>query len=113
MPGVRNKANKLMHRFYDYATKTNQPKIKEVIDIYRRGTHVNYKTVENTVIGLYSPSLIGKHKADRMYDDYMKKHGEEEAYDIAPRLLKLRDLRMKLDDTLARLRASGRPTSSK
>ena len=53
MPGIASNAKKLMHRFYDYAPKKLQPKIQKVIDIYKRGTHVNYRTVENTVIGLY------------------------------------------------------------
>ena len=45
MPGIASNAKKLMHRFYDYAPKKQQPKIQKVIDIYKRGTHGNYRTV--------------------------------------------------------------------
>ena len=66
MPGIQSKAKSLMRRFYDYAPKAQHSKIQQVIDIYKRGTHVNFRTVENVVIGLYSPTLIGNVKRIRV-----------------------------------------------
>ena len=102
MPGIASNAKKLMHRFYDYAPKKQQPKIQKVIDIYKRGTHVNYRTVENTVIGLYSPSLVGKQKADRMYDDYIKAYDTAE---VVPKgLARARRQRLELEGKLDKLK---------
>ena len=60
MPSVESKARELKNRFYKAAPKANQPKIEEVINVYKSGRNVNFRTVENVVIGLYSPTIVGE-----------------------------------------------------
>ena len=55
MPGIATKARELKAKFYRGAPKANQPKIEEVIDIYKNNRNVSFRTVQNVVLGLYSP----------------------------------------------------------
>ena len=82
MPNVQAKANGLERRFYNEMRKTDpdRAKVREVIDIYRRGTHVNFRTAENTVMALYSPVLYGKQKAERMYKDFVSAYGNPKTW---------------------------------
>jgi H+/Cl- antiporter ClcA len=52
MPGIESKARELKAKFYRGAPKANQPKIEEVIDIYRNNRNVSFRTVQNVVLGL-------------------------------------------------------------
>ena len=107
MPNIQAKANGLERRFYNEMRKTDpdRAKVKEVIDIYRRGTHVNFRTAENTVLALYSPFLFGKRKAERMYKDFVSAYGNPE--DIVPNgLARARRANLRLEEQLGRLRGA-------
>ena len=56
MPSVLSRVNELKRRFYDYDPKKSQEKIDKVLDMYRDKANMNFRTVENMVMALYSPS---------------------------------------------------------
>ena len=104
MPGIATKARELKAKCYRGAPKANQPKIEQVIDIYRDNRNVNFRTVQNVVLGLYSPSLVGRTRAERDYQDFIKAyaHSDEEAPEEG--LIKVRRRRKKMEEELARLK---------
>ena len=104
MPGIESKARELKAKFYRGAPKANQPKIEEVIDIYKNNRNVSFRTVQNVVLGLYSPSLVGRTRAERDYQDFVQAYANAEEEAPPPGLVKLRRARRKMDEELARLK---------
>ena len=103
MPGVKSKANELKAKYYRGAPKANQPKIEEVMDVYRSGKNVNFRTVEDVVMGLYSPTLVGRTRAERSYQDLMNAYANAE--EAAPEgLVRVRRARQRAEEELARLK---------
>ena len=41
---------------------------------------MNFRTVQNMVLALYSPSLIGRDKVEKMYANFLNKYENEEKY---------------------------------
>jgi hypothetical protein len=105
MPGVKSKANELKAKYYRGAPKANQPKIEEVIDVYRSGKNVNFRTVENVVMGLYSPTLVGRTRAERSYQDFMNAYANAEEA-APPGLVRVRRARQRAEEELARLKGA-------
>ena len=101
MPGIESKARELKAKFYRGAPKANQPKIERVIDIYKSGK-VNFRTAQNVVLGLYSPSLVGRTKVERDYEDYINAYAEAE--EVPKGLIRVRRARRVLEDELDRLK---------
>ena len=64
MPSVSSRFNELKHKFYDNAPKKNQPKIEKVLEMYKDKANMNFKVVENMVMSLYAPSLLGREKVE-------------------------------------------------
>ena len=81
MPSVLNRARELERKFLKQAPKENQEKIKRVLEIYKDHANVNFTTVQNMVLALYSPSLF-KNKAtvQKMYENFLSKHQDENKY---------------------------------
>ena len=104
MPGIATKARELKAKFYRGAPKANQPKIEEVIDIYRNNRNVSFRTTQNVVLGLYSPSLVGRTKAERDYQDFIKAYANTDEEAPPEGLIKVRRQRRKMEDELARLK---------
>ena len=80
MPSVLSRVNELKHRFSQYAPKKNQEKIEKVLEMYKDKANMNFKVVENMVIALYSPSLFGREKVEKMYENFLSKYQNEESF---------------------------------
>ena len=80
MPSVLSRLNELKRRFYDYAPKKNQEKIEKVLEIYKDRANLNFRTVQNMVLALYSPSLMGRDKVEKMYENFLSKYQNEEKH---------------------------------
>ena len=80
MPSVLSRANELKRRFLQYAPKRSQEKIEKVLEIYKDRANLNFSTVQNMVLGLYSPSLIGKDKVEKMYENFISKYQDEDKH---------------------------------
>ena len=83
MPSVLSRLNELKNKFYDNAPKKNQPKIEKVLEMYKDKANMNFKVVQNMVIALYSPSLFGREKVEKMYENFLSKYQNEEAFPIS------------------------------
>jgi len=83
MPSVLSRVSELKRRFYDYAPKKSQEKIDKVLEMYKDKANMNFKTVENMVMALYSPSLFGRDKVEKMYENFLSKFQNEEAFPIS------------------------------
>ena len=80
MPSVLSRIAELKNKFYKFAPKQSQGKIEKVLEIYKDRANLNFRTVQNMVMALYSPSLIGKDKAEKMYENFLSKYENEEKY---------------------------------
>ena len=78
MPSVKSRAAELKNKFYKYAPKQSQEKIEKVLEIYKGRANVNFFTAQNMVLALYSPSLMGKDKVEKMYENFLSKYQNEE-----------------------------------
>ena len=85
MPSVLSRANELKRRFLQYAPKRSQEKIEKVLEIYKDRANLNFRTVQNMVLALYSPSLVGKDKAEKMYENFLSKYQDGDKYPIDER----------------------------
>ena len=65
MPSVLSRIAELRNKFYKFAPKQSQGKIEKVFEIYKDRANLDFRTVQNMVLGLYSPSLIGKDKVEK------------------------------------------------
>ena len=63
---------------------------------------MNFRTVENVVIGLYSPTIVGRKKAEQMYQDFISAYADAE--ELPKGLVRVRRERLKLEDKLAKLK---------
>ena len=104
MPGIATKARELKAKFYRGAPKANQPKIEKVIDIYKDNRNVNFRTVQNVVLGLYSPSLVGRTRAERDYQDFIRAYAHSDEEPPLEGLMKARLQRKRKEEELARLK---------
>ena len=83
MPSVISNAKSLEHRFLPFAKKSNQDRIKQVIEIYRSKKNVNFLSVQNLVMALSSPSIFGKNgedKVDKLFDTFISKCAESDSF---------------------------------
>ena len=80
MPSVSSRVSELKHKFLQHAPKKNQPKIEKVLEMYKGKANMNFKVVENMVIALYSPSLFGREKVEKMYQNFLSKYQNEESF---------------------------------
>ena len=80
MPSVLSRIAELRNKFYKFAPKQSQGKIEKVFEIYKDRANLNFRTVQNMVLALYSPSLIGKDKVEKMYGNFLDKYENEEKY---------------------------------
>ena len=80
MPSVLSRVSELKRRFYDYAPKKSQEKIDKVLEMYKDKANMNFKVVQNMVIALYSPSLFGREKVEKMYENFFSKYQNEESF---------------------------------
>jgi hypothetical protein len=85
MPTIDSKAKELERRFLAFAPQHQRAKIRKVIDIYRERRNVPFLTVQNLVLTLYSPSVLGpsgRTKADQKYEDFLSKYQHATAYPV-------------------------------
>ena len=80
MPSIKSRIAELRNKFYKFAPKQSQEKIEKVLEIYKDRANLNFRTVQNMVMALYSPSLIGKDKVEKMYGNFLDKYQNEEKY---------------------------------
>ena len=80
MPSVLSRIAELKNKFYKLAPKKNQEKIVKVLEIYKDRANLNFRTVQNMVLALYSPSLMGRDKVEKMYENFLSKYQDEEKY---------------------------------
>jgi hypothetical protein len=80
MPSVENRAAELKNKFYKNAPKQSQQKIEKVLEIYKGRANMNFFTVQNMVLALYSPSLMGKDKVEKMRENFLSKYQNEEKH---------------------------------
>ena len=78
MPSVLSRVKELKSKFLTGAPKSTADKIKKVIDLYQDKANLNFTTVQNMVVALYSPSLVGKSKVEKMYENFMSKYENAE-----------------------------------
>ena len=64
---------------------------------------MNFRTVENVVLGLYSPTLVGRTRAERSYQDFMNAYANAEEA-APPGLVRVRRKRQRMEEELARLK---------
>ena len=74
MPSVLSRIAELRNKFYKFAPKQSQGKIEKVFEIYKDRANLNFRTVQNMVLALYSPSLIGRDKVEKMYANFLNKY---------------------------------------
>ena len=80
MPSVVTRVKELKRKFYESAPAQNQPKIEKALSMYKDKANVNFTVVQNMVLALYSPTLMGKKNVDKMYENFLSKYGDEEAF---------------------------------
>ena len=80
MPSVLSRIAELKNKFFKFAPKRSQEKIEKVLEIYKDRANLNFRTVQNMVLALYSPSLMGKDKVEKMYENFLSKYQDEEKY---------------------------------
>ena len=80
MPSVLARVKELKRKFYDNAPAQNRPKIEKVLAMYKDKSNMNFTVVQNMVLALYSPTLMGKKNVDKMYENFLSKYGNEEAF---------------------------------
>ena len=80
MPSVLSRIAELEHKFPKHAPKQNQERIKKVLGIYKERANLNFNAVQNMVLALYSPSLLGKDKVEKMYEKFLDKYQDEEKH---------------------------------
>ena len=80
MPSVLTRVKELKRNFYDNAPSQNRPKIEKVLEMYKDKSNMNFTVVQNMVLALYSPTLMGKKNVDKMYENFLSKYGNEEAF---------------------------------
>ena len=80
MPSVLARIKELKRKFYDNAPAQNRPKIEKVLEMYKEKSNMNFTVVQNMVLALYSPTLMGKKNVDKMYENFLSKYGNEEAF---------------------------------
>ena len=78
MPSVLTRVKELSSKFLKGAPKNRQDQIQKVLDLYAQKANLSFTTVQNMVVALYSPSLIGKTKADKMYENFISKYSNSE-----------------------------------
>jgi hypothetical protein len=74
MSSVLTRIKDLKRRFLAGAPKSRQEQIQNVLDLYAEKAGLNFQTVQNMVLALYSPSFMGKTKVDKMYENFMSKY---------------------------------------
>ena len=77
MPSVLSRAAEPKRKFLKYAPKQNQEKIKEVLEIYKDRAYLKFNSVQ---LALYSPSLLGNEKVEKMYQNFLSKYQDQEKY---------------------------------
>ena len=85
MPNVSSRVKALERRFLAFAPKRQQEKIKKVLDIYKERQNIPFLTVQNTVLALYSPTILGPRssgKAEQMYENFLSKYQDAAAYPV-------------------------------
>ena len=80
MPSVVTRVKELKRKFYESAPAQNQPKIEKVLAMYKDKSNMNFTVVQNMVLALYSPTLMGKKNVDKMYENFLSKYSNEEAF---------------------------------
>ena len=80
MPSVLSRIAELEHKLLKYAPKQNQERIKKVLGIYKDGANLNFNAVQNMVLALDSPSLLGRDKVEKMYENFLSKYQNEERH---------------------------------
>ena len=80
MPSVLSRIAELENKFKKFAPKRSQEKIEKVLEIYKDRANLNFRTVQNMVLALYSPSMIGRDKVEKMYENFLTKYQDEEKY---------------------------------
>lgn len=78
MPSVLSRVKELKSKFLKGAPKSSVDKINKVLDLYQEKANLNFATVQNMVVALYSPSLMGKTKVEKMYENFMSKYQNAE-----------------------------------
>ena len=48
--------------------------------MYKDKAKMNFKVVENMVMAFYSPSLLGRERVEKMYENFLSKYQNEEAF---------------------------------
>jgi len=104
MPSILQNSKELEKRFLNGAPQYNRSKIQNVINIYKERSGVPFRTVQNMVIALFSPSVFGpkgKEKVENMYENYVSKFQNGKTYPInymrtARQIDKLEDKRDRL-----------------
>ena len=106
MPSVISNAKSLEHRFLPFAKKSNQDRIKQVIEIYRSKKNVNFLSVQNLVMALSSPSIFGKNgaeKVDKLFDTFISNYAESDSF-TEKKWRSLQKLKDKADRVVGRKR---------
>ena len=80
MPSVLSRVSELKRKFLKNAPKQSQEKIEKVLEIYQDRANISFPVVQNMVLALYSPSLIGRPKVEKMYENFLSKYQNEETH---------------------------------
>ena len=72
----------LKHKFLEYTPKKNQRKITKVLEMERDKANVSFSVVQNTVVALHSPSFLAGEKVEKMYENFLSKYQNEEAFPL-------------------------------
>jgi hypothetical protein len=59
---VRSRASELKHQFAEYAPKKNQENEENAFGMHKHKANVSFSMVQDMVMALYSPSLLGREK---------------------------------------------------
>jgi len=65
MPSVSSRVNELKRKLPENAPKQSQDKIEKVLGIYQDRANISFPAVQNVVLALYSPCLIGRPKVGK------------------------------------------------
>ena len=84
MPSVVTRVKELKRKFYESAPAQNQPKIEKVLAMYKDKSNMSFTVVQNMVLAIYSPTLMGKKNIDKMYEKFFSGYGNEVGPWITP-----------------------------
>ncbi len=68
--------------FEKYAPKQNQDKIEKVFEMSKDKANLSFSVAHSMVMALYSPSFLERKKVEKMYENFLSKYQNEEAFPL-------------------------------